>query len=799
MTPMPSIVDVIRPRWAARMLAVSAVALAATAGPDVAPTGGPASCLRADDRLEALARRAVGMTGLPKITVDDPIDGSVYPPDFAPPTFVWHDADPSADAWIVEVAAGAGSDPIVLLADGTPPVRGEIDPRCVAPTNALYEPTPYQASARTWKPCREAWEAIRRVSTGRPAIVSFLGYRRSDPSRVVSAGRVTISTSADRVGAPVFYRDVPLMPSQGKDGVIKPLDQTAQPLIQWRLKDLSREGSKVLLENMPTCANCHSFSADGRTLGMDVDGPDGDKGAYAIADVAKDVVIDNAQIMTWNDFPGKPEGHLTLGFLARVSPDGRYVVATVNEALYVRNYTDWKILQTFYPTRGILAVYDRKTGDIRALPGADDPAYVHCDAVWAPDGKSLVFARAAARDPYSRTRPAATYAGDPNETPIQYDLYRIPWNDGHGGKPERIAGASANGSSNSFPKITPDGRWIVWVRARNGQLLRPDGRLWIAPIGGGAPRELRCNTPLMNSWHSFSPNGRWMIFSSKKNTPYTQLFLTHLDAEGRDTPPILVEGTTASNRAANIPEFVAASYEGFDRITVPALAHYEHLKRGNELAHAGQHASAAAEYETALQNSAKWRVTDWRIHENLSKTLLKMGKTDEAMAHIRRSLELNPDNSEMEANLGYILFERGKLAEARSHLDTALKLNPKDPQAWYNRATLRLNLGDREGAVGDYGRALDLDPKMAAALRGRGSARMAGGDLAGAGADLDRAIALDPKDPASWYFRARLKAALGRREEALSDLDRAEAATPPGSPQRQDIAAMRARLAQSPR
>ena len=39
----------------------------------------------------------------------------------------------------------------------------------------------------------------------------------------------------------------------------------------------------MILTGMPTCANCHSFSRDGTTLGMDVDGPQGDKGAYAIA------------------------------------------------------------------------------------------------------------------------------------------------------------------------------------------------------------------------------------------------------------------------------------------------------------------------------------------------------------------------------------------------------------------------------------------------------------------------------------------------------------------------------------
>src|SRR5664280_2940178 len=140
----------------------------------------------------------------------------------------------------------------------------------------------------------------------------------------------------------------------------------------------------------------------------------------------------------------------------------------------------------------------------------------------------------------------AAYANDPAELPMRYDLYRIPFNDGKGGKPEAIAGASRNGMSNSFPKISPDGRWIVFVQSRNGQLMRPDSQLYIVPAAGGQARRMRCNTPQMNSWHSFSPNGRWLVFSSKARSPYTQMFLTHIDEEGNDSPAILIENSTAA-------------------------------------------------------------------------------------------------------------------------------------------------------------------------------------------------------------------------------------------------------------
>jgi Tol biopolymer transport system component len=261
--------------------------------------------------------------------------------------------------------------------------------------------------------------------------------------------------------------------------------------------------------------------------------------------------------------------------MSQVSPDGRYVLSTfagpsVNliDSYYVTNFMDYRFLQVFYPTRGILEWYDRTTGLRQPLPGADDPQFVQTDGVWSPDGKYIVFARADAREPRQPGQRPALRANDPNETPIQYDLYRIPFNEGRGGLPGRIIGASQNGMSNNFPKVSPDGRWIVFVECKNGQLMRPDSQLFIVPFAGGAPRRMRANTRLMNSWHSFSPNGRWMVFSSKARSPYTQMYLTHLDSDGNDSPPILIDNATAANRAVNLPEFANILPDGIESIEV---------------------------------------------------------------------------------------------------------------------------------------------------------------------------------------------------------------------------------------
>ena len=300
---------------------------------------------------------------------DYPLTGTIFPPEIAAPTFLWRDGGGAA-RWRIRVEFGGGAEALEIDAAGDPPAIGEIDPRAAGATN---EPPLLTSGQHAWKPDRAVWETIKRNSRGRPATVTI--------TRLTARGlagrptlQVTIETSNDSVGAPIFYRDVPLMPSELERGVIKPLAESNVPLIAWRLRDVAEPRSRLLLDGLHTCANCHSFSADGKTLGMDVDGPENDKGTYAIVPVEPRTTIRTGDVITWNSFHAKPPGHHTIGFLSQISPDGRYAVSTLNESVYVSNFKDYRFLQVFYPTRGILGWYDRQSGRMEALPGADDPA-----------------------------------------------------------------------------------------------------------------------------------------------------------------------------------------------------------------------------------------------------------------------------------------------------------------------------------------------------------------------------------------------------------------------------------------
>ena len=748
----------------------------------------------------------VGPAHLPSITIDYPLDGSIFPPEIIPPTFIWRDAADSSTRWRIDIVFRDGSAGIHTESARGRLALGEIDPRCVSSTNELPKLTPEQAAAHTWIPTAGVWEAIKKHSVANAAVVTISGFSGPDAKHAVSRGRVTIHTSKDPVGAPIFYRDVPLMPSETEKGIIKPLASSAVHLIEWRLRDISKPESRVVLKEMYTCANCHSFSRDGKTMGMDMDGPSNDKGLYALVPVQKQITINTSDMVNWNPSHTRQVGLNRVGFMSQVSPDGKYVLTTVNTAdrapqnnYYVVNFKDYKFLQVFYPTRGILAWYSRETGRREPLPGADDPRYVQADGVWSPDGSYVVFARAEAKEPYPPDGKMATYANDPEEVQIQYDLYRIPFNGGQGGQPEAIAGASGNGMSNTFPKVSPDGRWIVFVQCRNAQLMRPDSQLYIVPAQGGQARRMRCNTPLMNSWHSFSPNRRWLVFSSKARSPYTQMYLTHIDEQGDDSPAILIERSTASNRAVNLPEFVNIPQDGIVAISTPAVDVYKKFDHAAELGNKGQYDEAIAawkelvatnpddtrihnnlgaalalrgryveaipEYEKALELNPQYHA----IHNNLGRALLAAGRPDEAILSFEKGLQYYPESAELHDHLGLALASRGRIDEAESEFDKALEINPNYADAHRNLDRALAMTGQLDQAIPHFEKAIEINPLFAEAHSDLGRLLVVEGQYDQAMPHLEKALAVKPDlVEAHYYLGALLYYSQARTQEALA-------------------------------
>ena len=101
--------------------------------------------------------RTAASAALAKININYPLEGSVFPPEITPPTFLWTDPTDSAKHWVAEVSFADRSAGIRLDVAGEHLQRGEIDPTVVA-DGELSQLTPEQAAMRTWQPDAETWD-----------------------------------------------------------------------------------------------------------------------------------------------------------------------------------------------------------------------------------------------------------------------------------------------------------------------------------------------------------------------------------------------------------------------------------------------------------------------------------------------------------------------------------------------------------------------------------------------------------------------------------------------------------------
>jgi Flp pilus assembly protein TadD len=692
-----------------------------------------------------------------------PLNETLFPPEIVAPTFLWNDETEGVAQWRVLV-------------------RFE-------PTDEVLR---FPTAEPRWRPSQKDWAEIKRRSETRDAEVAIVGIGAE--AEAASTALVRFRTSTDPVGDSIFYREVPLP-------FIKAVQDPSR--IRWRFGSVdSEERPPIVLENLPVCGNCHSFSGDGSVLGLDVDYGN-DKGGYAIIPVSQQMVMNDEKIITWSDYK-KEDGEATFGLLSRVSPDGRYVISTVKDrAVFVATPDIW-FSQLFFPIKGILVVYDTETGTYQSLPGADDPEFVQSNPTWSPDGQSVVFARSKVyrKDSIEDVKTILLDEKDVPEfvegkEPFKFDLYQVPFNEGRGGKAEPIAGASHNGMSNFFAKFSPDGKWIIFCKAENYMLLMPDSELYIIPAQGGEARRLRANTPRMNSWHSWSSNGRWLVFSSKANTAYTQLFLTHIDEDGRSTPPVVLDRFTGSDRAANIPEFVPLPAESIAKIKEQFLDAYSFIRAGMANERTGDYPGAVRSYRRGLETEPqnvellnalgfalfqqgknheavatleKALAVDpkhWKAHNNIALASIDMGELELAEAHYRESLAIEPQPA-IHSDLGFVLERQGMIDEASEQYRKSLALDPQSASAHFNLAGSLARRGEFVEAERHFRAALEEVPN-AQTYTGLGIVLSHQGRVDEAIANLNDAIEADPKQPTAYDQLGTIMVEQGRFEEAASN------------------------------
>ena len=703
-----------------------------------------------------------------------PLDQTVFPPEIIAPTWRWTDARAETVRWKIRLGPSAASRGRVIEAFSAVP---------------------------SWRPSPEDWSSFKEWSLGHATEVQIVGLDAEGIA--VSSAQQKLRTSKDPVGDAIFYREVPLP-------FIEAVQDPAR--IRWRFGSIDSETAPpIVLENLPVCGNCHSFSGDGTLLGLDVDYGN-DKGGYAVLPVSEQMVLNDEKIITWSDYK-REDGEATFGLLSQISPDGRYVISTVKDRAVFVATPEIAFSQLFFPIKGILVVYDTETGQYFPLPGADDPEYVQSNPTWSPDGKTIVFARTEVyRKESIESAPGILLNENDvpefveDREPFKFDLYQVPFNEGRGGEAKPLLGASHNGMSNFFAKYSPDGRWIIYCQAENYMLLMPDSELYIIPAEGGDPRRLQANTPLMNSWHSWSSNSRWLVFSSKANTPYTQLFLTHINEAGESSPAVVLDRFTAKDRAANIPEFVPLRPDSIAKIREEFLDAYSFLRAGMANERTGDYPGAIRAYRRGLESEPKnpellnslgfslfqlgrseeaietleaaveVDPTHWKAHNNLALASVDLGELELAEAHYRESLALEPQPA-IYNDLGFVLERLGMPDDAQEMYRASLALTPEASRTHYNLAASLARSGDDVEAEKHFAQALSLSPSfqahigMAVILRRRGQTEEAI-------RHLRDAIRIEPSESVAYEQLGDLFRDQGRFKEAAEQYRQANRLKP---------------------
>lgn len=752
------------------------------------------------------------------IIMEYPQEGTVFPPEFPEPLFLWNDNQAQSGKWHIFISLGKGEE--------------------------IFSET---VESPSWRPGMATWDKVKQLSGNEPVYFTVINGKKKKSGKAFLSGRTTFSFSKDSVGAAVFFRAVPLPFGYAVNHVNE---------IEWYSGNIQGGKPQKVLENIPVCANCHSFSGNGK-FAMDVDYAN-DKGSYVISSLQDTVHMTLDKIITWSDYK-RTDGELTFGLLSQISPNGRFTLSTVKDRSVFVPVDNLEYSQLFFPIKGILGVYDSEEKRFFELPGADNPDLVQSNPNWSPDGKEILFSRAERykSSKIENTTSVLLRVEDVEEfinrkKPFKYDVCRIPFNSGKGGKAEPIPGASANNKSNFFARYSPDGKWIVFCQASDFMLLQPDSKLYIMPAQGGTPRLMNCNTNNMNSWHSWSPNSKWLVFSSKSKGPYTQLFLTHIDENGNDSPPVFLENMIFDKKAANIPEFFDQKATGFKALVddfsrnamyysrlastniqenkfmdaqknieaaIKADSNYfeayenklilnfflrnsrsksdlsarakafrlidqeikdhpadimNHLKRGHLFLLTGNTEGALSDAMYVLKRDPE----NFKGYELAVDTYEKMGQYDKAIAYLLKMNTLQPDNIGITYDLAANYRSANQLDKAKSILDDLIARFPKRSAFYISRAMVSLMKRDLKSAKDDYNSAVANDPGNYLVYRDRGAfyKNTVAPDLAAAdfktALDLvNKEIAQNPQDARLFIARAEIYELAGNNQARLAEYE----------------------------
>ncbi len=271
---------------------------------------------------------------------------------------------------------------------------------------------------------------------------------------------------------------------------------------------------------------------------------------------------------------------LSAGVYPAWHPWLNLIVYSTNKTFQTFHITNPDKIEVF-DTQSDLIAYDVEHNEVTNIE--NDPLEFEVFPCWAPDGKSLYYC-SAHYEYQDDIDPGLELVHRFSE--VKYNIYRKSFDPEtlEFGPRELVFDAVSMDKSATLPRVSPDGRWLLFTLAKYGvfHVWHRDADLWMAPLfpldekadslsdpsvaQGGSLKMARpleeLNSPDVESYHSWSSNGRWVVFSSRRyDGNFTRPFFAHIDKDGRGAKPFELPCADPDYhrqfmRSYNIPEFM---------------------------------------------------------------------------------------------------------------------------------------------------------------------------------------------------------------------------------------------------
>ena len=312
-------------------------------------------------------------------------------------------------------------------------------------------------------------------------------------------------------------------------------------------RNLETFDEKPILENRLTdgnCLNCHSYCNRSP-----------EKMLFHSREVhGGTLVIQNGKTEKLNT---KTDSTISPLVYPYWHPSGKYVAFSVNSTLQSFFNHNPNRIEVFDKASDVV-VYDVASRKVSWSPLTKSPEKFETFPAFSPDGKWLYFCSAEAVE----NMPA-------DYDKVKYALVRVAFNpeDGSfGDRVETVFDAPAMNKSVSFPRISPDGRWLAFTLHGYGNfsIWHKDADIWMLDLRSGEARNAEVlNSNEVESYHCWSGNGRWLVFSSRRDDGlFTRPYIAYVDSNGTARKPFMLPQKNPKEHyhklmfAYNIPELM---------------------------------------------------------------------------------------------------------------------------------------------------------------------------------------------------------------------------------------------------